>query len=210
MEKAARVGGIDAIMFRYNFSHYGNLALNRAIDACCEAGIGLIAMKSQYAVPDDDERVRGFRSKDFTLAQAKLKAVWADERIAAVTSSMDNTRKLAENIAAARSPVQLSMGDLQQLRRIATAGAPYACQGCAEICEPLVEGPLKVARPLRYLMYHECYGEAEHARAMYRRLSRDERAFEDVDLRAATAACPQRIDIASRLAAARRALEETA
>jgi len=29
-----RVGGIDAIMFRYSFARYGDLALNRAIDAC--------------------------------------------------------------------------------------------------------------------------------------------------------------------------------
>jgi len=207
MHKAARVGGIDAILFRYSFAKYGDLALNKAIDACRKAGIGLIAMKTQNAVPADQTYVKEFRSNDFTLAQAKLKAVWADERIDAATSLMDNTRKLAENVAAAKSPTQLSMAEFQQLRRIATASAAFACQGCAQICESCYEGPVRVAKPLRYLMYHECYGETRHARELYARLRPEERAFDRIDLSAAAAACPQGIDIAARLQAARRKLE---
>jgi predicted aldo/keto reductase-like oxidoreductase len=206
MRKAARVGGVDAIMFRYSFARYGDLALNRAIDACKKAGIGLIAMKTQNCVPDDHRYVQTFRSRDFTLHQAKLKAVWADERIDAATSQMDNTTKLAENIAAAKSPVQLLMSELQQLQRIATESAPYACQGCSHLCEAAFPGPVKVAQPLRYLMYHECYGETAHARELYARLDPAEHDFESVDLTAAAAACPQGIDIAERLRAARRAL----
>ena len=45
MQKAAKLPWIDSIMFRYNFREYGNVALNRAIDACARANIGLIAMK---------------------------------------------------------------------------------------------------------------------------------------------------------------------
>jgi predicted aldo/keto reductase-like oxidoreductase len=210
MHKATRAGGIDAIMFRYSFARYGDLALNKAIDACRKAGIGLIAMKTQNCVPADHEYVKEFRSNDFTLAQAKLKAVWADERIDAATSLMDNTRKLAENVAAAKSPIQLSMAEFQQLQRIATASAAYACQGCSQICESRYAGPVKVAKPLRYLMYHECYGETRRARELYARLRPDEVAFDLVDFGAATAACPQGIDIASRLRVARRQLEAPA
>jgi predicted aldo/keto reductase-like oxidoreductase len=210
LRKAARVGGIDAVMFRYSFARYGDLALNKAIDECKKAGIGLIAMKTQNAVPDDHEHVKRFRSENFTLAQAKLKAVWADERIDGATSLMDNTRKLAENVAAAKSPVQLSMGEFQQLQRIATASAGYACQGCSHICEACYEGPVQVAKPLRYLMYHECYGETRRARELYARLRPEERAFDGVDFGAASAACPQGIDIAARLQVARRKLETAA
>ena len=46
LQKAVKVGGIDAILFRYNFRSYGERALNLAIDACHKAGIGLIAMKT--------------------------------------------------------------------------------------------------------------------------------------------------------------------
>jgi predicted aldo/keto reductase-like oxidoreductase len=210
MEKAARAGGIDAIMFRYSFSRYGDLELNRAMDACKKAGIGLIAMKTQNSVPDDQRHVKEFQSKNFTLPQAKLKAVWADERIDAAVSHMDNTKKLAENVAAAKSPMQLTMKEFQQLQRIATASAGYACQGCSHICESRVDGQVKVARPLRYLMYSECYGETERARRLYARLRPEERALDSVDLGAATAACPQGIDIAARLRIARQTLEARA
>ncbi len=210
MNKAADVGGIDAIMLRYSFARYGDLELNKAIDKCKKAGIGLIAMKVQNSVPDEAEEVVQFQSKEFNLAQAKLKAVWADERIDAVVSHMDNTTKLAENVAAARSPVQLSMSEFQQLQRIATATAAYSCQGCSHICESRIDGPVRVADPLRYLMYHECYGETAAARKLYSSLGPAERDFESVDLTGATRACPQGIDIARRLTDARRELLETA
>jgi predicted aldo/keto reductase-like oxidoreductase len=206
MNKAAEVGGIDAIMFRFSFARYGDLELNKAIDACKKASIGLIAMKTQDSVPADQEEVAGFESRNFNLAQAKLKAVWADERIDSAVSHMDNTKKLAENVEAAKSPVQLSMSEIQQLRRIARATAEYSCQGCSRICESRVEGEVRVADTLRFLMYHEAYGEPEKARKLYRELRPEERASRGVDFRAASAACPQGIDIARRLEHARRTL----
>ncbi|MEN8165382.1 MAG: aldo/keto reductase [Acidobacteriota bacterium] len=206
LNKAAKVGGIDAIMFRYSFAKYGDLELNKAIDACRKAGIGLIAMKTQDSVPGDQEDVLRFKSRQFTLAQAKLKAVWADERIDAAVSHMDNTKKLAENIAAAKSPSQLTMNEFQQLQRLATARAEHSCQGCSHICEAHFPEKTAVARPLRYLMYHQCYGETERARALYAQLSPEERDFTGVDLRAATRACPQGIAIEQRLVEAGRQL----
>lgn len=210
LQRAARTGGIDAIMFRYSFARYGDLALNRAIDACKRAGIGLIAMKSQNSVPDDHRHVAEFRSQSFTLPQAKLKAIWADDRIDAVVSQIDNTRKLRDNVQAALSTTPLSAGEVRQLRGIAAASAPLACQGCAEICESRIAGPVKVAKPLRFLMYDECYGEPERARGLYDELLPEEKAFDRADLRAATAACPQGIDIAARLRTARERLERGA
>ncbi len=86
LAKAARVGGIDVILFRYNFRRYGERELNVAIDAAHKAGIGLLAMKTMGSVPRDLEAVVDFKSKDYTLGQAKLKSVWADERIASICS----------------------------------------------------------------------------------------------------------------------------
>jgi predicted aldo/keto reductase-like oxidoreductase len=154
-------------------------------------------------VPDEQAQVVQFQSEDFTLAQAKLKAVWADERIDACVSHMDNTTKLAENIAAAKSPVQLSMADFQQLRRLAVATAGYSCHGCSHICESRIDGEVRVADTLRFLMYHECYGERDKARQLYRELRPEERSIEQVSFRRAEAACPQGIRIAERLARAR-------
>jgi len=210
LSKAADVGGIDAIMFRYSFARYGDLELNKAIDKCKKAGIGLMAMKTQESVPDDQVEVAKFQSNNFNLAQAKLKAVWADERIDSAVSHMDNTTKLAENVAAAKSPVQLSMNEFQQLRQIATASAAYSCHGCSQICESRVDGDLKIADTLRYLMYHECYGEPQRANQLYRALSPTQRTLDGIDFARAEAACPQGIRIAERLALARRTLDGVA
>ena len=206
MKAASLGGGIDAIMFRYNFRQYGDVMLNQAMDACCKAGIGLIAMKTQASVPPDLEAVVNFQSKDFTLGQAKLKAVWADERIDAAVSGMSSVELVMENTAAAMSPVKLSMEDFQQLRRLAALTAQYHCLGCTHRCEPAAGGRLRIGDTLRYLMYNESYGETAEARALYAALGEAERDFAPIDLREAEAVCPQGIPIASRLSEAAQTL----
>ena len=82
MNKAAKigVGGIDMIQFRYSFRSFGDLELNKAIDACKKAGIGLIAMKTHASIPSVKEDVVQLHSENWSLVQAKLNAALADER----------------------------------------------------------------------------------------------------------------------------------
>ena len=206
MNKAAAIGsaGIDAVMFKYSFAEYGDADLNKAIDACKAAGIGLIAMKAQDSVPQDAEAVKTFQSNNFTLGQAKLKAVWADDRIDTCVSGILNTKHLKENADAAKSSVQLTMGEFIQLNRYAAWTADYRCKFCNHICESKVEGNLRIADQLRFLMYDESYGLPEVARQRYNELRPDQRDFEGVDLGPAMAACPRNINIAKRLEEARR------
>jgi predicted aldo/keto reductase-like oxidoreductase len=206
LNMAAKIGGIDAILFRYNFRQYGDLELNKAIDACKAAGIGLMVMKTQSSVPDDLEKVVDFQSKNFTLGQAKLKSVWADDRIDSVCSQMSNIELIAENSAAAISPEQLTMNEFHQLNRLARMTSSHACLGCSHICESRIGGHLKIADALRYLMYSECYGDPETARMLYHALGDAERNFEGVDLTEAIKACPQGIAIDARLQRAREVL----
>ncbi len=207
MHKAARVGGIDAVLFRYNFRRYGDRELNLAIDACHRAGIALLAMKTQGSVPRDLEEVVQFRSRDFTLGQAKLKSVWADERIASIVSEMDSVRYVRENVEAARSEKPLSAAESHQLNRLAALTARYSCNGCNHLCESAVARDVAIAAPLRFLMYYECYdGKAERARELYRALPAHTRDVPDAVLEAACAVCPQGIDIPARLRRARELL----
>jgi hypothetical protein len=210
MNRAAQVGGVDAILFRYNFRRYGDRELNRAIDACRKAGIGLLAMKTNGSVPERAQQVIDFKSDRFNIEQAKLKFVWADERIDTVVSEMDSLRVARENIAAAKSEVSLTAGEMNQLNRLAALTAHMACNGCADLCEGAAGiqaqyGP-RIADTLRFLMYHEAYGDPERARRLYRALPPRARDFTGVDLAAAAAACPQSIDIAARLETARELL----
>lgn len=206
MNKAAEVGGIDAILFRYNFRRYGDLALNRAIEACHLAGIGLLAMKTQGSVPRDLESVVDFRSNNFTLGQAKLKSAWADERITSIVSEMDSVQYVRENVAAARSEESLTAEESHQLNQLAALTAHYACNGCNHLCEGTLGREVAIAGPLRFLMYYECYGKTDRAQALYRAIPASAREVSDQELQQARSVCPQGIDIPARLRRARELL----
>ena len=206
MHKAAKTGGIDAILFRYSFRRYGESDLNRALDACKKAGIGLIAMKTMGGVSSENERVVKFRSRNFSLAQAKLKSVWMDDRIDAVVSEMQNVREIRENTAAARSVTGLSHKEQRLLRELADKTRHLACLGCSQFCEGTTHSDTPIADTLRFLMYHESYGKTDHARQLYHGLPDTVKKFEKSEFEAATRACPQGIDIAARLTTARERL----
>ena len=203
MHKAVKTGGIDAILFRYNFRYYGKDELNRALDACKRAGIGLIAMKTMGGVSSQEEKVVRFQSKNFSLAQAKLKSVWEDDRIDAICSEMHNIKEVRENTAAARSGLGLSSREKFQIELLAEKTKHLACLGCSNICEGCVAGDTPIADTLRYLMYHETYGKTDRARQLYQELPKSVKSFDDAKIAAATQACPQGINIAARLSKAR-------
>jgi hypothetical protein len=205
MNKAAQIGSdaINAIMFRYSFAQYGNTELNKAMDACKKAGIGLLAMKAQELTPKDSDFLTKFQSENFTLPQAKLKAVWADERIDACVSGITNLKLLKENSNAARSQMEVTAKEMSQMMRFAAETAHLRCKGCSHICESRVASDLKISDQLRYLMYDECYGNHDEAKGLYAALADSERDFDSVDLTAATAACPQGINIGQRLSDAK-------
>jgi len=206
MSEAAKAGGIDVILFTYNFRLFGDKELQKAMDACRNRGISLFAMKTWGSVPEDAEAVIRFRSKNFTLGQAKLKAVWADERIDSIVSEMTNTTEAGENIAAARSGAPLGAGELHQLNRLAALTAHAYCTGCSGICGSAMLGSAGVSDILRYLMYHDSYGKKDHARMLYRELPAEARRISVKDAARAGKACPQGIDVAAMIARAKKEL----
>jgi uncharacterized protein len=199
LQKAVKVGGIDAILFRYNFRTYGERALNLAIDACHRAGIGLIAMKTYGAVESDDKNVIKFKSQNFTLGQAKLKSVWADERIASICSEMDSVRVARENIAAAKSEKHLSATEVHQLNNLAARTANEACLGCSQHCEKAINHQVRIADCLRFLMYHQAYGNRDKAKSLYQDIPNNKRLLEPTLSKIAENSCPQGIDIKNKL-----------
>jgi hypothetical protein len=48
---------------------------------------------------------------------------------------------------------------------------------------------------MRYLMYHDVYGEREKARELFGRLPAGARALSEVDFRPANRACPHGVDV---------------
>jgi len=194
LNKAAEVGFVDAIMFKYNFRDYDDAELNKAMDRCAEAGIGLVAMKTQGGAVSFQDRVDPFTEKGFNKHQACLKAVWADDRIHCIVSAMKNLSQLKENAEAARRP---SMGLLERqlLDEYAAETSHLYCRGCAHNCEGCVNAPLQIADTLRYRMYSENYGDRETARRLFSELPARARNIAGVDFSAAEAACPYNVPI---------------
>lgn len=207
LEVAAKTGWVDSVMFRYNFRQYGNKPLNRAMDACVKAGVGLIAMKTQGSAVSFEQQWQKFQQTGkWTRPQAVLKAVWADERITAAVSDMDSLEKIRENAAAARDGGKLGQLDVEALQRYALATRSIACDGCDHLCGATLARPIRVATTLRYLMYHDSYGQREAARALYQALPESARRIEGLDFTTASAACPNGLDLARHLARAARVL----
>ena len=59
---------------------------------------------------------------------------------------------------------------------------------------------------MRYLMYHDAYGEPEKARRLFAALPDEARQLDGVDFSGANRACPHGIDIAAHMARAQQLL----
>ncbi len=197
LQKAATLPWIDAIMFKYNFRDYGNKPLNAAMDACHTANIGLIAMKTQGSEASFADAWQKFQKVGkWSKQQAVLKAVWSDERITAAVSHMDSMDKLKQNIAAACDKFELGQAEVEAIERYAAETRSLACNGCEHICNAAVDAPVRIGTTLRYLMYHDVYGQQDEARAAFAKLPAEAQRIAGVDYRPANAACPHGVDVA--------------
>lgn len=205
LHAAAKRDFVDSVMFRYNFRQYGDKELNLAIDAAHKASVGLIAMKTQGSESSFVDAWKKFeQTGKWNKFQAVLKSVWADERITAAVSHMDEMHKLKENIAAALDRKKLGRLEEDAIERYAAETRRFACDGCGHLCEAAAGGDLRISSTLRFLMYHDSYGERELARSLFRALPSNARPVEGLDFSAAKQACPHQLDIAAQM---RRAAE---
>ncbi len=196
MFKASELGGgIDVIMFKYSFREFGNDKLNRAIDACKKANIGLIAMKTLGSIPDDAEEIIPWTSKNFTKIQAKLKAVWEDERIDGIASQMTNIQQIHENVWAAISTEKLSSEEKNRLQEVAQLTNHLYCRGCSQICEGKLGKNLYVEDVWRCLLYAKTYKDTAWARYCYNDIKGYVEKLSPQELALASKSCPYGVDL---------------
>ena len=203
LQEAAKLGWIDGIMLKYDFSLMQTDAMKSAMDAATKAGIGLTAMKTQNKSPiatetEADLKLGGhFIQRGFTQQQAKLKAVWENPQIASICSQMPNLTILQSNIAAALDKTSLTAADHCALREYAEATRSRHCAGCAQFCEAAPGHQVPVGDVMRALMYHRSYGDHELARTVFRQLPETaRRGLAGFNYAAAERACPHGLPIA--------------
>jgi uncharacterized protein len=210
---AAKMNWIDGIMFSYNFRLMNTPKMKEALAACVDAGIGLVAMKTQGSGPVKSESetelqaVNRFLERGFTDKQAKLKVVWDNPNIASICSQMPSLTILSANVAAARDLTKMGRSDLDLLDRFAMDTCSGYCAGCGRICQEAVGGVVPVSDVMRCLMYYRDYGDRDLARDVFAGLSREATArLTEVDYARAERVCPQGLDIAKLMREAARIL----
>lgn len=165
------------------------------------AGVGIIAMKTQVKnvntmeTAEQRKAIEHFMEKGYTLEQAKLKAVWSDERVASICSNITNMTILKDNVAAAVDNVGLSSRDFMMLKELADSTSSFYCAGCGK-CIAVMGAESRIPDVIRYMMYHPSYGERDRARKLFRELLtalRDSLAARDYS--PAESVCPHRIQI---------------
>jgi uncharacterized protein len=207
IQAAAEGGIVDVIMLQYRPWLDKDSPLNKAIDAAHTRGIGLISMKQiaghylgdkpQGNILDDVvRRVPVLAAKKLTPYQGLLHAIWTDERLSAVCTTMRNTDHIRENTDAARRFEPLKEADIHQLRDATRAHGSMLCADCDGRCSIAAGTRAELGNLTRFLTYHEHHGDRAQARRMYAELSAEARDWSGADLEAARAACPERLDFA--------------
>ncbi|MFZ5587854.1 MAG: aldo/keto reductase [Thermodesulfobacteriota bacterium] len=210
---AAKLNWVDGVLHTYNYRIMHTQQMKDAVQACVDAGIGLTAMKTMGGGPvraegeGDGGLAERFLKQGYSPEQAKLKAVWSDERIASLCSQMPNLAQLGANAAAAMDKTKLSAADLDYLRQYALNTACDYCAGCTGVCEGILGANAPVGEVMRALMYARSYGDLKRARELYAQLPAAALARLGADgLARAEANCPQGLAIASLLGQAQEML----
>lgn len=204
LSEAAKLGWIDSILVLYNFRLTKDAEMQKAIDACYKAGIALIAMKTQGRGPlseDDKKLLEHFSAKGLTEGQAKLKAVYEDERIASVNVGMNSVSLITQNVTAVLDKTALAQDDKMVLEQYAKDTCSGYCAGCSCICDKAVSTSSPqagyISDVMRSLMYHNNYGDKDLAKETFTSIPADVRAnLLSTDYSMAEARCPQRMPIA--------------
>jgi predicted aldo/keto reductase-like oxidoreductase len=181
--------------------------MQSAVSACSRAGIGLTAMKTQadsvwFDVGRESETAlqltEKFMQSGYTPAQAKLKAVWEDTRIASICSQMPSMTILSANKAAAVGRKSLSRREKNLLERYARETDRFYCAGCTRVCENAVGEKIAIGVVMRCLMYARSYHDLERAKAEFYKLPEEMRAgLNRANFTEAERQCPNRLPISS-------------
>jgi aryl-alcohol dehydrogenase-like predicted oxidoreductase len=207
IQAAAEGGFVDVIMLQYRPWLDKDSPLNKAIDVAHKRGIGLISMKQIAGnflgdkpqgniLHDVVRRVPVLAERKLTPYQGLLHAIWTDERLSAVCTTMRNTDHIRQNTDAAVRFEPLKAADITQLRDATLAWGPTMCADCDGRCSIAAGTKAELGNLTRFLTYHEHHGDRALARELFDSLPPEARDWSGADLEAARAACPNRLDFA--------------
>jgi uncharacterized protein len=151
----------DTILVGYNFK--SGPELKQAIARAAQAGIGIIAMKTQAG---------GYKTEalgPISPHQAALKWVLQDPHVATTIPGMKDMAMLKEDLSVMGMPLTLSRRDERILGLYDQGIRSRYCHLCAE-CEGTCPYGVAISTINRSLMYAEAYEAPDLARATYQEI----------------------------------------
>jgi hypothetical protein len=208
LTEAVKLGWVDFVMTSYNFRLMQDDEINQAIETCHKAGVGIIAMKTQGHSPGkyidanqniesqaDKMIIEHFLKSGFDEGQAKIKAVLKNTSVSCACVACKNISILNSNIEAVKEPAKLTVADMSVLKDYAKMTCRGYCIGCGQ-CEKIFPETPYIADTMRFLMYHDSYGEKTRAKQLFSQIPADIKAkMAKIDYRPAEKKCPQNLPI---------------
>jgi predicted aldo/keto reductase-like oxidoreductase len=185
----------DTVLVKYNFKSGDDL--KKAIARAAQAGIGVIAMKTQAGGYTTDAL------GPISPHQAALKWALQDKSITAAIPGMRDMGHLRDDIAV--MGMRLTLVDNLILRCYGAAVAPHYCHMCGT-CEETCPRGVAISVINRSLMYAEAYRSPELARDTYREIPLSASASACTECGRCTAHCVNGIDIAAKMNRAKQLL----
>ena len=189
LNAAAEGGFVDIIMLAFNPFYEKGGEFDKALDACHQAGIGLVAMKTMRTTKDVPKRLPEFDKLGLTTHQAVLQSAWSDPRISVICNMIDNVDQMQNSTAAARSFKEpLKLAHMELLKETILAGRRTMCTGCPS-CEAFAKQTNFAFHDIaRFVTYYEQDGNSE-ARDYYQDLALQHRDAGSVNLAALRDGC---------------------
>jgi uncharacterized protein len=183
----------DTALVAYNFKSPPEIGT--AIARAAEAGIGIIAMKTQAG---------GYKTEELgevSPHQAALKWVLQNRHVACAIPGMRDMGMLLDD--AAVMGMKMTARDRQTLEQYSRAIDNEYCRLCGE-CLPTCPQGVAIPDINRALMYARAYGDERLARSAYGEIPRRQSASTCQGCSTCIALCVHHLDIAQRVLDARR------
>jgi predicted aldo/keto reductase-like oxidoreductase len=164
---AVESGFWDVILTAYNFRQSHREEVRAAIREAADAGLGVVAMKTQAGVYRDRARTRMINQT------AALKWVLQDENVHTTIPAVSNIDELREDLSVMED-LELTTGearDLEEVERSAEAG--LFCQQCG-YCRPQCPVAVEIPTLMRAHMYAVGHERPDRARFVLRGFSADD------------------------------------
>ena len=190
---AIKSGRYDAVLVAHNALTANNVG--PAIAEAKKAGVGVVVMKALAPV-HDGKGTEAFEKLTGNPYQRAIQWVLNDPNVSTVIVDMPTFDELEQDIAAATGAV--TQAHIHEFEVAATSIAASACHLCGA-CTGQCPAGVQVADIMRYMLYHDGYGDQSRALSLYRSLPAAATAAACADCARCKAVCPWGLPIRSRM-----------